>query len=70
MTEATSSLTRTASLTVGTVMECTKLPLTTWVLAIYLISQDKTGLSALALMRQLGTSYRTAWLVHQKLMKA
>jgi transposase-like protein len=58
------------SLTAGTVMECTKLPLTTWFLAIYLISQDKTGLSALALMRQLGTSYRTAWLVHQKLMKA
>lgn len=51
-------------------MECTKLPLTTWFLAIYLISQDKTGWSALALMRQLGTSYRTAWLVHQKLMKA
>lgn len=57
------------SLTAGTVMDSTKLPLTTWFLAIFLLSQDKTGLSALALKRHLGTSYRTAWLIHQKLMK-
>jgi len=57
------------SLTSGTVMDSTKLLLRTWFLAIYLISQAKTGLSALALMRQLGTSYRTAWLVQQKLMR-
>jgi hypothetical protein len=42
------------SLIAGTVMQSTKLPLTVWFLAIYLISQAKTGLSALALMRQLG----------------
>ena len=57
------------SLTAGTLMDCTKLPLRTWFLAIYLISQDKTGLSALALKRHLGTTYRTAWLMQQKLMK-
>ena len=51
-------------------MECTKLPLRTWFLALFLISQDKTGLSSLALKRQLGTSYRTAWLVHHKIMAA
>jgi hypothetical protein len=34
------------SLTAGSLMERTKLPLTTWSLAIYLISQAKTGLSA------------------------
>ncbi len=56
------------SLTAGTVMDSTKLPLRTWFLAIFLVSQDKTGLSSLALMRQLGTSYRTAWLIHHKLM--
>ena len=60
---------RQTSLTAGTLMDSTKLPLRTWFLAIYLISQDKTGLSALALKRHLGTSYRTAWLVHHKLMK-
>jgi transposase-like protein len=59
-----------ASLTAGSLMEHTKLPLTTWFLAIYLISQAKTGLSALALMRQLGVSYPTAWLLHHKIMRA
>lgn len=58
------------SLTAGTLMDSTKLPLRTWFLAIFLVSQDKTGLSSLALMRHLGTSYRTAWLIHQKLMAA
>lgn len=58
------------SLTAGSLMEHTKLPLTTWFLAIYLISQAKTGLSALALKRQLGVSYPTAWLAHQKIIRA
>ena len=58
-----------ASLIAGTVFQGTKLPLTTWFLAIYLISQAKTGLSALALRRQLGVSYPTAWLIHHKLMQ-
>lgn len=59
-----------ASLIAGTLFQGTKLSLTTWFLAIYLISQAKTGLSALALKRQLGVSYPTAWLVHHKLMQA
>ncbi|EGQ61135.1 hypothetical protein GGI1_04707, partial [Acidithiobacillus sp. GGI-221] len=46
------------------------MPLTTWFLALYLISQAKTGLSALALKRQLGVSYPTAWHIHHKLMQA
>lgn len=58
------------SLIAGTVMQGTKLALTVWFLAIYLISQAKTGLSALALMRQLGVSYPTAWLIYHKLMRA
>lgn len=58
-----------ASLIAGTVFQGTKLPLTIWFLAIYLISQAKTGLSALALKRQLGVSYPTAWLIHHKLMQ-
>lgn len=39
-------------------------------MAIYLISQAKTGLSALALKRHLGVSYPTAWMIHHKLMQA
>ena len=54
----------------GTVFQGTKLPLTVWFLAIYLFSQAKTGLSALALTRHLCVSYPMAWLVHHKLMQA
>jgi len=42
------------SLTAGTLMDSTKLPLRTWLLAIYLISQAKTGLSSLSLKLHLG----------------
>jgi hypothetical protein len=58
------------SLIAGTLFQSTKLPLTLWFLAIYFISQAKTGLSALALMRYLGVSYPTAWLIQHKLMEA
>ena len=58
------------SLIAGTLFQSTKLPLTIWFLAIYLISQAKTGLSALALKRYLGVSYPTAWLIQHKLMEA
>lgn len=58
------------SLIAGTLFQRTHLALTIWFLAIYLVSQAKTGLSALALKRQLGVSYPTAWLIQQKLMQA
>jgi hypothetical protein len=47
----------------------TKLPLTTWFLAIHWVKQAKTGISALSLHRQLGVSYNTAWSIKQKLMQ-
>ncbi len=50
--------------------EHTKLPLTTWYLAIYLLTQSKNGLSAMDLLRQLGVSYNTAWMLKHKLMQA
>jgi transposase-like protein len=61
---------RQTSLTAGTLFDSTKLPLTKWFLAIYLISQAKTGLAALELKRHLGVSYPTAWLMHHKIMTA
>ncbi len=57
------------SLIARTIFANTKLPLTTWFLAIYLLTQSKTGLSAMALARHLGVSYNTAWLVKHKLMQ-
>jgi transposase-like protein len=61
---------RQTSLTAGTLFGSTKLPLTTWFLAIYFISQAKTGLSALELKRHIGVTYPTAWLMHHKIMTA
>jgi hypothetical protein len=37
-------------------------------LAIYFISEAKTGISALDLHRKLGVNHKTAWLIHQKIM--
>lgn len=51
-------------------MQASKLPLKTWFLAMYPLSQSKTGISALALSRYLGISYPSAWLMHHKLMAA
>ncbi len=57
------------SLTAGTIFESTKLPLTLWFQGIYLITQDKKGVSAMQLHRQLGISYNAAWRMKQKLMQ-
>ena len=57
------------SVTSGTLFNSTKVPLTTWFLAIYLVTQAKTGISALALMREIGVSYNTAWLMKHKIMQ-
>lgn len=58
------------SLTAGTIMAHTKLPLTQWFLAMYLLTQSKNGISAMELRRHLGVRYPTAWLLKQKLMQA
>jgi transposase-like protein len=57
------------SVTSGTIFDSTKLPLRTWFLAIYLITQSKTGIAALALRRYLDVSYNTAWSLKQKIMQ-
>ena len=50
-----------ASVTAGTVLHRTHMPLTRWFLAFYFVSQDKRGVSAVWLMSMLGTTYKTAW---------
>lgn len=57
------------SLTAGTIFESTKLPLTLWFQGIYLITQNKKGVSAMKLHRDLGISYNAAWLMKHKLMQ-
>ena len=57
-----------ASVTAGTIFHSTKLPLTTWFLGIYLVTQSKNGVSALELKQLLGVTYKTAWRMKQKMM--
>lgn len=54
---------------VGTVFEHTKLPLSVWFLAMYLMTQSKNAISTLELKRQLGVTYKTAWLLKHKLLQ-
>lgn len=57
------------SLISDTLFASTKLPLTRWFLALYLLTQSKTNMAALELMRHLGVCYRTAWRVKHKIMQ-
>jgi hypothetical protein len=54
---------------VGTVFEHTKLPLSVWFLAIYLMTQSKNAVSVLELKRQLGVGYKAAWLLKHRLLQ-
>lgn len=54
------------TVTVGTAMEGTHLPLRNWYLAMYLMLSTAKPISAMSLSRQLGIQYRTCWhLLHR-----
>ena len=57
-------------LTAGTVLQDSKLPLTTWFAAIYHLTQGRGGISSVELGRRLGVKQGTAWLMKHKLMRA
>ena len=54
-------------MTAGTVFHRTRTPLRKWFAAAWLIGQDKRGVSALFLARELALRYDTAWLMAHKL---
>jgi transposase-like protein len=59
------------SVTAGTVMDHSKTSLTKWFLAIYLMSTDKRGCSALQIQKQCKINrYDTAWLMTHKIKQA
>ena len=58
------------SLTRGTVMASTKLPLATWFRAMHAMTSTKQGISAVELGRRLGVSYPTAWYLEKRLHHA
>jgi hypothetical protein len=61
---------RQTSVTAGTVMHRSKLPLTVWFWAAHLMSTHSNGISALQLKGQLPITYKTAWLLTQKLRRS
>jgi transposase-like protein len=62
---------RQTSVTAGTVLDRTRLPLPLWFAAAYLVTTHTPGFSALQLQRQLGLArYETAWTMLHKLRRA
>lgn len=58
------------TVTVGTVMERSHIPLSKWVLAAQLMASSKKGMSAKQLQRMLATNYETAWFLFHRLREA
>jgi transposase-like protein len=58
------------TVTVGTVMERSKISLSKWLLAMHLLGSSKKGMSAHQLHRMLGVTYKTAWFMSHRIRKA
>jgi transposase-like protein len=58
------------SVTVGTVFERSKIPLSKWLTATYLLCSSKKGMSSLQLQRTLGVTYKTAWFMTHRIREA
>ena len=58
---------RDFTVTVGTVFENSKIPLSTWIAATFVLTAHKKGISSHQLARDLGITQKTAWFVLQRL---
>jgi transposase-like protein len=58
------------TVTVGTVMERSHIPLNKWLLAMHLMTASKKGMSAHQLHRMLGVTYQSAWFMAHRLREA
>ena len=58
------------TVTVGTVFERSKVPLTKWWLATHLMASSKKGISAHQIHRMLGVTYKTAWFMCHRIREA
>src|SRR6266436_7861697 len=55
------------TVTVGSVFERSKVPLTKWWLATFLLGSSKKGMSSHQLHRMLGVTYKTAWFMTHRI---
>ena len=58
------------SVTAGTMLHDSHLPLRKWFLAVYLMTESKKGISSLQLKRTLKVAYRTAWYLCHRIRAA
>ena len=58
------------SVTSGTIFHDSHLPLTKWIVAIYLMVESKKGISANQMKRTLNVSYKTAWYLCHRIRAA
>lgn len=55
------------SVLIGTICENTKIPLTKWFLAIYILSNHSKGMSSMQLASWLGITQKSAWFLSQRI---
>src|SRR2546421_5871055 len=58
------------TVTVKTVFERSKIPLSKWLAALFLLTASKKGVSAHQVHRSLAVSYKTAWFMMHRLREA
>ena len=58
------------TVTVASVMERSKIPLTKWVLGFHLMAASKKGISSHQLHRMLGITYKSAWFLSMRIREA
>lgn len=58
------------TVTVGTIFEGSRIPLSKWVVAFYLMNSSKKGISAHQLHRTLGVTYKTAWFMEHRIRES
>lgn len=54
----------------GTIMEGSKLPLQTWLLAIYVMTTARQGISSVQFAKELGVTQKTAWFLANRIREA
>jgi len=55
------------SVTVGTVFEASNIKLNKWLMALYILTAHKKGISSYQLAKDIGVSQKTAWFMNQRL---
>ena len=58
------------TVTVGTVMERSHIPLSKWALGFHLMASSKKGMSSAQLSRMLGVTYKSAWFMSHRIREA